>query len=86
VAAVLNCPLTYECIPPEVVGNHRLLRLGKHSGITYIRKRVEELGFEPSDEHICEIVLRVKVKGEEHGIVSDQDFKGIVESVINEED
>ncbi|MCK4300903.1 MAG: homoaconitate hydratase, partial [Planctomycetes bacterium] len=45
VAAVLNCPLTYESIPPEAVGNRRQLRMGKHTGVTYIRKRVGELGF-----------------------------------------
>jgi len=83
VAAVLNCPLTYESIPPEAVGNHRLLRMGKHSGITYIKKRIEELGFVASEEHICEILLKVKTMGEENGIVDDQEFRGIVQEVLS---
>ncbi len=83
VAAVLNCPLTYESIPPEAVGNHRLLRMGKHSGITYIKKRIEELGFVASEEHICEILLKVKTMGEENGIVDDQEFREIVQAVLS---
>lgn len=85
VAAVLNCPLTYECIPPEAVGNHRQLRMGKHSGITYIKKRIEDLGYVASEEHICEVLLRVKEKGEENGIVSDKEFRKIVEKVLSAE-
>jgi methanogen homocitrate synthase len=83
VAAVLNCPFTYESIPPEAVGNHRQLRMGKHSGITYIKKRIDELGYKTSEEHICEILLRVKIKGEENGIVDDNEFRRIVEKVLS---
>jgi len=83
VAAVLNCPLTYECIPPESVGNRRVLMMGKHTGITYIRKRLQDLGVEASEEDICEILLRVKSMGEERGIVGDDDFKQIIEEVIS---
>ena len=83
VAAVLNCPFTYESIPPEAVGNRRQLRMGKHSGITYIKKRIEELGYKTSEEHICEILLRVKIRGEENGIVDDNEFRRIVEKVLS---
>lgn len=86
VAAVLGCPLTYESIPPEVVGNRRYLKMGKHSGVTYIKRRIEELGYPASEDHICEILLRVKIKGEEGGIVNDQEFRKIVEDVVLPDD
>ena len=86
VAAVLECPLTYESIPPEVVGNRRYLKMGKHSGVTYIKKRIEEMGYPASEDHICEILLRVKTKGEEEGIVDDKEFRRIVEDVVLPDD
>lgn len=82
VAAVLNCPFTYEPIAPEAVGNRRHIRMGKHTGITYIRKRLADLGLHATDEEICEIVWKVKSRGEERGIVSDSEFKEIAYSVI----
>ncbi|MFP4545796.1 MAG: homocitrate synthase family protein [Methanomassiliicoccales archaeon] len=82
VAAVLNCPLTYESIPPEWVGNRRRLHMGKHSGITYIRRRMEELGFSPEEEHVCEVLLRVKRRAEEGGQVTDEEFRSIVADVL----
>lgn len=82
VAAVLGCPMTYECIPPEAVGNRRHLRMGKHTGITYIKKRLEELGVSATQEQVCQVVLRVKTLGERQGRVSDREFERIVREVI----
>jgi len=86
VAAVLNCPLTYESIPPEVVGNRRHLLLGKHTGATYIRKRLEDLQIQASEEQVALILQKVKALGEVKGRVSDVDFEDLVKEVMHPEE
>ncbi len=86
VAAVLNCPLTYESIPPEAVGNRRRLMLGKHSGATYIRKRLEDLKIEATEEQVIRILQKVKALGEIKGRVSDADFEELVKEVVHPEE
>ena len=82
VAAVLNCPLTYECVPPEAVGNRRRLVLGKHSGTAIVRSRLSERNVDADQEEICEIVREIKRRGEQHGRVSEEEFWSIVDSVL----
>lgn len=82
VAAVLNCPMTYECVNPEEVGNRRRLVLGKHSGTHIVKSRLEEKGMPATQEQICDIVRAIKKAGEEHGRVSDKEFWGIVKDVM----
>jgi isopropylmalate/citramalate/homocitrate synthase-like protein len=86
VAAVLSCPQTYESIPPEMVGNKRHLILGKHSGAHYIKKRLEDLGIESSDEQVDQILAKVKALGEVKGRVSDSDFEDLVKEVMHPEE
>ena len=50
VAAILNCPMTYESIAPELVGNHRQIIMGKHTGINYVKKRLEDLNAHATEE------------------------------------
>jgi isopropylmalate/homocitrate/citramalate synthase len=82
VAAVLNCPMTYEPIPPEEIGNKRHLIMGKKTGLNYVRKRVEELGMTASEEQLAKVLCDVKKLGEKKGRVSDDEFKHIVSSVL----
>jgi len=81
VAAVLSCPMTYECVNPEDVGNRRRLVLGKHSGTHIVKSRLDEKGVTASQEQICDIVRAIKRAGEEHGRVSDDEFWNIVKDV-----
>ncbi len=83
VAAVLNCPMTYECVNPEKVGNRRRLVLGKHSGTAIVKSRLQERGVEASSEQICDIVRVIKVRGESRGRVSDHEFWEIVEEALS---
>ncbi|HXK37401.1 MAG TPA: homoaconitate hydratase [Candidatus Paceibacterota bacterium] len=82
VAAVLNCPMTYECVDPEEVGNRRRLVLGKHSGTAIVKSRLGEKGIEASQEQICDVVRAIKKAGEDHGRVSDDEFWKIVDEVM----
>jgi isopropylmalate/homocitrate/citramalate synthase len=82
VAAVLNCPMTYECVDPEEVGNRRRLVLGKHSGTALVKSRLDEKGMYASQEQICDIVRAIKKAGEDHGRVSDDEFWKIVDAVM----
>jgi len=82
VAAVLACPLTYESIDPQLVGNERHILMGKHTGLNYVRKRVDDIGLIATEEHLSEILERVKVIGEKKGRVNDLEFREIVASVI----
>ncbi|OGS42901.1 MAG: homoaconitate hydratase [Euryarchaeota archaeon RBG_16_62_10] len=82
VAAVLNCPMTYECVDPEEVGNRRRLVLGKHSGTALVRSRLDERDVKANQDQICDIVRAIKKAGEEHGRVSEDEFWQIVKTVM----
>jgi isopropylmalate/homocitrate/citramalate synthase len=82
VAATLECPMTYEAIPPDFVGNKRRLVLGKHSGKTVVRDRLEERGIEVTEEVICDILREIKVIGEKKGRVSNRTFWEVVEKHV----
>lgn len=85
VQAVLNCPMTYECVDPEEVGNRRHLILGKHSGTALVKSRLDERGIQADQEQICDMVRAIKRKGEEQGRVSDEEFWSIVEDVLRKD-
>ncbi len=83
VAAVLNCPMTYEAVDPEEVGNKRRLIFGKHSGTALVKTRLSEKNIGANQEQICEMVRAIKRAGEDHGRVSDEEFWKIVSSVMS---
>jgi isopropylmalate/homocitrate/citramalate synthase len=82
VAAILNCPMTYESIPPEAVGNERLIIMGKKTGVNYVKRRLEEMRVEADDEQAAEICRRIKELGEKKGRVSNAEFIDIVAQVV----
>jgi len=82
VAAVLNCPLTYECLDPEQVGNRRRLVLGKHSGTALVKNRLTERNVSANQDQICDMVRAIKKAGEDHGRVSDEEFWKLVDQVM----
>jgi len=82
VAAILNCPMTYESIPPEAVGNERLIIMGKKTGVNYVKRRLEEMRVEATDQQAAEICRRVKELGEKLGRVSNHEFNRIVDEVV----
>jgi methanogen homocitrate synthase len=82
IAAILNQPVTYECIPPELVGQSRKLLMGKHTGSTFIKKRLEERKILATAQEIDIILQEIKVLGEFKGKVMEDEFWNIVNMVI----
>lgn len=79
---VLAHPLTYEPIPPELVGRTRRLVSGKHAGSRGIKASLDEMGLHPNDEQLKEIFLRVKTLGDKGKKVTDADLQAIAEAVM----
>jgi len=82
VAAILNCPMTYESVNPEEVGNKRRLIFGKHSGTALVKNRLVERNIAATQDQICDMVKAIKRAGEDHGRVPDEEFWKIVEDVM----
>ncbi len=80
---VLAHALTYEPIPPEVVGQKRRMILGKHTGTHAIEAKLKELGItDLSEEQFNEIVKRIKALGDKGKRVTDKDVEAIVSDVV----
>jgi isopropylmalate/homocitrate/citramalate synthase len=82
IAAILNHPVTYECIPPELVGGTRKLLMGKHTGTAYVSNRLKEKELEASPKELETIVQEIKVLGEYKGRVTEDEFWNIVDMVL----
>jgi len=80
--AILADPLTYEPIPPEVVGRRRRLAVGKHAGSRGIEAALKEMGLQPAKGQLNDIFLRVKTLGDKGKRVTDADLQAVAESVM----
>jgi isopropylmalate/homocitrate/citramalate synthase len=61
---ILAHTLTYEPLQPGVVGRHRSMILGKHTGKTALVEKLKERGLERPDPILIEILRRVKSTSE----------------------
>src|SRR6476660_7628458 len=57
---IINNPLTYEPISPELVGRKRWLQAGKHAGTHGIRAILSDFGIEPTDQQLHKIIEKQK--------------------------
>ncbi len=64
VHGVLAHALTYEPIPPEMVGRTRAFFLGKHTGAAIVDYKLREKGITAPKEKLIEIVNRIKFSAE----------------------
>lgn len=82
---VLKHAETYEIITPELIGlSSNVLFLGKHSGRHAFKKRVQELGYELSDEKLKEAFDRFKALTDRKKEVTDEDLFTILTEVQTE--
>ncbi|RMH57256.1 MAG: 2-isopropylmalate synthase [Candidatus Hydrogenedentota bacterium] len=80
---ILKHSQTYEIMTPQDVGvPSSQLVLGKHSGRHAFRKRLEELGYDLSDEEIGKAFERFKKLADKKKEIYDEDLEAIVEDEI----
>ncbi|MGF1536450.1 MAG: 2-isopropylmalate synthase [Elainellaceae cyanobacterium] len=76
---VLKHKLTYEIMDAESIGltNNQIV-LGKHSGRNAFRTRLQELGYDLSDQDLNKAFLRFKALADKKKEISDWDLEAIV--------
>ena len=79
---VLNNPLTYEPISPELVGRTRWFQVGKHAGAHGVSAMLEEYGIQPTREQSKEILEKVKKLGDQGKHVTDVELLSITGEVM----
>ena len=57
---IINNPLTYEPISPELVGRKRWMQAGKHAGAHGIKAMLEGFGITPKEKELYDIVEKQK--------------------------
>ncbi len=82
---VLNNPLTYEPISPELVGRTRWFQVGKHAGAHGVSAMLEEYGIQPSKEQTHEILEQVKKLGDQGKHITDVELLSITGEVMRQE-
>ncbi|MBT9316042.1 2-isopropylmalate synthase [Leptothoe spongobia] len=76
---VLKNRLTYEIMDAQTIGlNDNLIVLGKLSGRNAFRSRLQELGYELSDQDLNKAFLRFKDLADKKKEISDRDLEAIV--------
>jgi 2-isopropylmalate synthase len=79
---ILKNPLTYEIIHPEKVGvSSRRLVLGKHSGRSALRARLDELGYTITDAELAECYAMATHQADAAKEVTDRDVISIIHTV-----
>jgi 2-isopropylmalate synthase len=79
---VLKNTLTYEIITPELVGvKSNDLVLGKHSGRHAFKDKIEQMGFELSDEKLVEAFTAFKQLTDRKKEVTDEDLFAILTDI-----
>lgn len=81
---ILNNPLTYEPIGPELVGRRRWLRVGKHAGLHGTNAVLAEYGIHPTDEQSHTILSKVKDMGDMGKLVTEVELISIANDVMGD--
>ncbi|MEM7490126.1 MAG: citramalate synthase [Pseudomonadota bacterium] len=69
-SAILKAPETYEHVPPEAVGNARVVPMSNQAGLSNLRRRLAEAGLAGDEDQLRRILDRVKAR-EEAGYAYD---------------
>src|SRR6476659_715746 len=80
---IINNPLTYEPISPELVGRKRWLQAGKHAGAHGIRAMLEEFGIDPTEQQLHTIVERQKSIADKGKSITKSELLTIAGDVLN---
>jgi 2-isopropylmalate synthase len=80
---IINNPLTYEPISPELVGRRRWLQAGKHAGAHGIRAMLGDFGIDPTDEQLHTIVEKQKDIADLGNTITTSELLSIAGEVLN---
>ena len=76
---VLKNPMTYEIMKPEDIGiSKSTLVLGKHSGRHAIQNRLQEMGFDLSQEDIDRLFVDFKNLADKKKEIFDEDLEALI--------
>jgi 2-isopropylmalate synthase len=81
---ILNNPLTYEPISPELVGRKRWLQVGKHAGIHGMNAILAEYGIKPTEDQSKQILDKVKILGDQGKQVTDVELLSMANDILGE--
>ncbi len=81
---ILNNPLTYEPISPELVGRTRSLKIGKHAGLHGLNAMLGEYGIEPTAEQSKKILDDVKTLADQGNMITDVELLSIANEVLGD--
>jgi 2-isopropylmalate synthase len=81
---ILNNPLTYEPISPELVGRTRWLQVGKHAGVHGVAAMLDEYGVKPSESQLKQILDKVMAIGDQGKQVTDVELLSIANEILGE--
>ncbi|MGE4275327.1 MAG: alpha-isopropylmalate synthase regulatory domain-containing protein, partial [Candidatus Methanomethylophilaceae archaeon] len=82
VHGVLGNASTYEAFVPELVGMHRQIVLGKHSGAHSVRDKLEQLKIEVPEELLPALVSRIKELAEGGKEVDDAELMALADHIM----
>ncbi|HJT84339.1 MAG TPA: 2-isopropylmalate synthase [Nitrososphaeraceae archaeon] len=79
---IINNPLTYEPISPELVGRKRWLQAGKHAGAHGIKAMLKEFGINPTDDQLHKIVEQQKIIADRGKSITTAELLSIASKII----
>jgi 2-isopropylmalate synthase len=80
---ILKNPMTYEIMKPETVGLARnRLVIGKHSGRHAFKQKLQELGYDLSEEELNKLFKRFKELADKRKEILDEDIEVLVAEEI----
>ncbi len=81
VAAMLEDPVTYEYVPPELLGRQRQFLIGKHSGRKALEYVLREMGITANDKEITRILEEIKARSEKKCSITFPALRKLIEEL-----
>jgi 2-isopropylmalate synthase len=80
---IINNPLTYEPISPDLVGRKRWMQAGKHAGAHGIKAMLEGFGIKPTEKELYDIVEEQKNLADKGRSITTADLLSITSNVMH---
>jgi len=82
VHGILENAATYEPISPELVGHSRKIALGKHTGISALKAKLNDYDIKMDEDQFNAVFNQVKDLGDKGKCLTDADLKAIAITVL----